>query len=172
MPFPNADHIAAQNGAFEPQLSNRFLMEIYGLASGDLDVIVLALNNLTPPVISVEPTTIPFGNEERKVAGRATFDDITLNLKDFVDAPVRDAMHRWFEQVYDPNTGLMGYARDYKKEGSIIMTGPDGESQRVYNLIGIFPTSLNPGSFDMGGAENIEIDMSISIDKMIYVPSA
>lgn len=172
MAFPSADHIARQDGTFEPQLSNRWALEVHGLNSGDSDLIILSLQNFTPPTITLSDVELPYGNEVRKVAGQATFDNISLTVKDFVDVPVRDALHRWFEKVYDPKTGKFGYAKDYKKKGTIVMTGPDGESERFYEVEGMYISSLNPGSFDMAGADNVQIEVTISVDKAIQIKSA
>jgi hypothetical protein len=169
MPFPNADHIASGAGSFEPQLSPRFSFEISGLDGNDSETIVLSLDGFTPPVESNEAVEILQGNEKRRVAGQADFQNATLVVKDFVDAGIRDALHRWRRKVYNPETGLMGYARDYKKQASLIWTGPDGQSQRVYTLIGVWPTEMNPGAGDMNSSDNIKIEMTLAVDKAIYV---
>jgi hypothetical protein len=165
----SGDHIAAQAGGFEPQLSPRFSVEITGLDGNDSETIVLSLDAFTPPTESNEAVEIPYGNEKRRVAGQADFQNATLTVKDFVDSGTRDALHRWRRKVYNPETGVMGYARDYKKQAALIWTGPDGQSQRIYNLLGIWPSELNPGGADMNSSDNVKVELTIAVDKAIYV---
>lgn len=168
MPYPSADHIAPQAGSFEHQLGNRHQVEIYSLDSGDSDILLLALNGFTPPNVSVDPVEIHYGNEKRLQAGKPAFENATLRVRDYVDAKVREAVHRWFKKVYDARTGKMGYAKDYKKTGALLMTGPDGQSIRKYDLIGLWPSAVNFGDFNMESADPIVLEVTLACDKALY----
>lgn len=160
----SADHIAAQNGAFEPQRKNNFTLRI---DVGNGNVVQRSLDSFPLPKGGNEEIAVNFGNEVRKVAGRAIFDNLELVLKDFVDTPAAQGMIAWRKQVYDPTSGAIGWARNYKKEGEVVMFGPDGTRERAWRLIGCWPSRMDPGGGDMNAAENNKITTVITIDKAI-----
>ena len=161
----SADHIAAQEGSFEPQRQNNFSLEI-PLPNADKDLIVMALEGFDLPKQGNEVITLQYQNESRKVAGPVTVDQGALHLKDFVDADVRGAILRWRKQVYDPSTGKIGLAKDYKKTCNVILTAPDGSSQRIAQLEGVFPPEDPPNNFTMTSGDKVLMDVPISIDKI------
>ena len=160
----SADHIAAEAGAFEPQRKNNFTLII---PLTDTVLLQRSLDSFPLPKEANEEIAINFGNEVRKVAGRANFENLELVLKDFVDQQIAQLVVSWRRQVYNPTTGAIGYARDYKKKGEVIMFGPDGNLQRKWKLIGCWPSRMDPGGGDMNAAENNKISVTITIDKAI-----
>lgn len=158
----SADHIAAQNGAFEPQRRNNFTLRI---EVGENRIIQRSLDAFPLPKEANEVISVNYGNEARKVAGRVTFDDLELVLKDFVDTPTAEAMIAWRRLVYNPDTGAIGNAADYKKEGEVVMFAPDGSRERSWRLMGIWPSRLDPGSGDMNAAEANKITTTLTVDK-------
>ena len=164
----SADHIAQEAGSFEPQRQNNFSFEA-SLGAADKDLIVLALHGLTLPNESNEEMEIPYQNEKVYVAGGATFEGLTLTVKDFVDQDVRGALLRWRALVYDPVTGKVGKAKDYKKKASIIMAGPDGDDVRVCQLKGTWPQALNGGTLDHSAqGEQVLIEVTLRFDKPLW----
>jgi len=159
-----ADHIAAEAGTFEPQRQNNFSFEV-ALGSADKDVIVMALQGFALPNESNDPVEVPYQNEKRKVAGQYGVDDMQLTVRDYVDVDVRGAIMRWRKKVYDPQTGKIGLAKDYKKTGWIILTAPDGTSRRVCKCKGCWPQAVNGGSLAMDSADQIQIEVTLSVDK-------
>ena len=160
-----ADHIASQAGGFEPQRVNNWSIRITGLANAD--VIELSLSNFTPPKRNIEPLTIPYQNEERKVATRATYDNAPLTIRDYVDSETWRILWEWQEQVHNSETGAIGLASEYKKEGVLYYYGPNGQFERTWILQGIWPTSVGGSDLDQGGTEQNLITMEMAVDKWI-----
>lgn len=159
-----ADHIAAAGGAFEPQRKNNFTLII---PVGDSGVIQRSLNAFPLPKETNEPIAVQFGNEERKVAGRATYEPLELTLKDYVDTPIAQQLIQWRRLVYNPETGVIGLAKDYKKEGEVIMFGPNGDMERTWKLYGIWPSKLDPGGGDMNANEPNIITTTLAVDRAV-----
>jgi len=159
-----ADHIAAQGGAFEPQRKNNFTLRI---DLGHARVIQRSLDSFPLPKEANSPILVNFGNEVRKVAGRAEFDDLELVLKDYADQPIAQALIQWRREVYRPTDGFIGLARDYKKDGIVIMFAPNGLLERRWELKGIWPSRLDPGGGDMNANSQNLITTTLAIDKAI-----
>ncbi len=127
----DARHIAAQNGAFTPQHASNWVLEISGLEGDGKDLLVLSLSSAKLPKEVNEVIKLPYGNEERKVAGKATFEEIPLVVNDWVDRAVRATCQAWRKLVYDPETGAVGLPANYKKQGELILYASDGSRKRA-----------------------------------------
>jgi len=78
---------------------------------------------------------------------------------------------RWRKQVYDPKTGKIGLAKDYKKQLQVIMNGPNGEYERVAKLKGCWPTADPPADLNMESPEKLLMEIPISVDKIDWSDS-
>lgn len=169
MSFPvNADHIAPQDGGFEPQRQNLYDVEFYGVPGiGELS---LSLTSANLPGTSNDAIEIPFRNEVRFVAGSARVDDFAISFRDYVDQQTHQAIMTWRRLVYDPATGRIGRAATYKRRGKVFMFGPSGESERSWSLIGVWPMNDPPLAFDSGSAEQVLLEVTFKIDKVLPDP--
>ena len=161
----NADHIAAQDGGFEPQRQNLYEVEFYGVPG--IEQLSLSITTTNLPGSSNDPISIPFRNEDRKVAGQATFDDLTIEFRDYVDQQVYAAILSWRRLVYDPASGRIGLASQYKRRGKCFLYGPDGESEKSWTIVGAWPTNDPPLALDSGSSEQLLLEVNFSIDKLI-----
>jgi len=164
-PVPlDARHIAAAEGGYVPQTGNIFSLEIAGLDGSDKDLITLSLIDLQPPKESNSVTEIPYGNEVRKLAGRAKVEAMELKVHDWVDRDTRGALMRWRRKVYDPATHIVGLPTVYKKIGDIILAAVDGTHQRVAKCTGIWPSDLDPGRLSQEDDKPVAITCTIQVD--------
>lgn len=163
----SADHIAAEGGTFEPQRQNNFSLEV-ALGAADRDLIEMALQGLTVPATINEQVIVQYKNEQRKVAGQATVEDGNLALVDYVDQDTRGAIMRWRKQVYDPETGKLGLAKNYKKTANIILEGPDGATKRVGKLVGVYPPQDPTIDLNMESSDKVLMEVPLSVDKIIW----
>lgn len=161
----SADHLAAEAGSFEPQRANNFSVEI-ALGESDRDLISMGLDGFTIPAVSNESIEIHYQNEVRKVAGKASVEDGSLKLKDFVDQDTRGAILRWRKLVYDQATGKIGLAKNYKKTVNVVMTAPDGTSVRVAKLKGVYPSADPATDLAMEGSDKVLMEVPLSVDKV------
>lgn len=162
-----ADHIAAEAGTFEPQRQNNFSIEI-ALEEADKDLIIMGLQGVPLPNESNDEIEIQYQNEKRYVAGPYTVDSTTLSIRDFVDMDTRGALMRWRKKVYDPATGQMGLAKNYKKTANIIMTAPDGSEERVCKLKGCWPQAVTGGNLSMDAGDQVLVEVTLRFDKVIW----
>lgn len=163
----SANHIAAAGagGKFEPQRNNHWILEIPGLPGKGSEVLKLSVKDHTLPAGTNEPITIPFGNEDRKVAGRYTIEALTISFHDYVEEDVLGTLFQWRKLVYDRSTGTVGRASAYKKTGFLTLVGPDGNTLRRYHLQGVWPQNDPPAGLDQGGNEALLVSMTFAIDR-------
>jgi hypothetical protein len=173
-----ANHIGAQDGGHEPQRQSNALLYITGLntittgngsGSGTKeDVLTLALASFPLPKMTMTPIEQGYLNEKRKFAGKPTFDDLAIVFNDHVDSGIGLLLQKWSYSVYNPETGQIGLAANYKKEGLIKLYGPEGSFDREIQLVGCFPSAFDLGEADMLGEDTVRITMTLTYDK--YIP--
>lgn len=157
----NADHLAG--GEYTPQMANNFTVEI-----GGLDSLRLAVKGFPFPKFTVEKGTLNWQNEQVHYAQAVSFEEVTMVLYDFVDADVAQTIYDWYTDIYNPETGVISPASNYKKRGTLIEHGPDGSSERRWTMKGMFPVSVDLGEGDMDSrGEPINISVTLSVDKVV-----
>jgi len=171
----SADHIAGTADLrFEPQRKNNFTVRFTlpdGLISVDREsMVAMSVKAMPFPQETSDILPLAFGNEERKVAGITKFTEEQLTVHDYVAGETAAVFRDWRRKVYDPVTGVIGYAYQYKTEGDLLFFGPDGEQRRLWTLQGMWPRRVKYGAGEMGSSASAnEIEIEFAIDKYIYV---
>lgn len=162
-----ADFLAQANGLFEPQRQNNWALEIALGNADDERVIRLSLESFQLPNESNNEVAVPYQNETKYVAGKASYATSMLVLKDFVDIGTAAAVVNWRRLVYDPVTSRVGLARDYKRRATAILLGPDGTHERKWQYLGMWPQAVEYGSLNMAQGEKVTISVTLRFDKAI-----
>jgi len=147
--------------AYEVQRTNHFEVQIIDVGGQDL---TLAVNNSSLPSITIDQIELPYGNSRVKVAGQVSYDDIDVDVKDFIEPNMQEIIEEWRMEVYDQNEGDLGWAADYKRNGVLHIYSPSGDVRRAWRLYGIWPTSVNYGDLDYDGGAALSITMTLSVD--------
>ena len=167
----SSNHIGNMAGGFEPQRANHFIFECVppGGSSNEAQIIRLAVETGFGPNESNEEIEIPYLNDKRYVAGSARFETGELTLRDFVDEAVANIIYNWRRKIYDPATGRIGLARQYKTVANIILFAPDGTYERVWELHGVWPTTVNwATTLDYNaGTDIVKITCTMRYDRAI-----
>jgi hypothetical protein len=177
MPLENltANHIGA-NGKHEPQRSNNGLLYITpptlkrdGIDTNLLqsEEIKLAIQSFPVPKRTMGVIEMGYLNEKRKFAGIPTYDDLSLVFHDYVDTNIAEILWAWSYAVHDPRNGKTGLASQYKASGWFSLFSPEGSIERRYDVIGIWPSAIDPGEIDHEGEDTVRITMTLSIDKVM-----
>lgn len=161
----SASHIAPVAGGFEPQRSFDFGIEIYGI--GGAETISLAISQGFFPSGKNEVIPIKYFAEERKVAGQVTFADGQITCVDYVEENVAGLLLEWRKLVHDVESGALGWARDYKKQASVILYAPDGTSPRIFQLDGVWPSEVSGDQLSYENNAALKINMNLVFDLAI-----
>jgi len=161
----SADHLAggSAGGGYIPQRANNFSLEI-----AELEGLRLALKAASFPTLRVVKGELAFENEIKYYIQGAEFEPITVSIRDFIDQDIAGKLYDWFKQGYDPETGSIGNASDYKKDAVLILHGPDGSNERKWKWQGVFIEEMNMGEGDMEArGEPVLIELTLSVDKVL-----
>lgn len=159
------DAIAQQNGAYEPQRQFHWILRIPGI-DGE-KVLELSLRSGALPNESSEAIEIPILNGKVFVAGKQMYETGAFTFNDYVDQDTMGLIGKWRDKIYNPKTLKMGYAKDYKKRGDLVLYGPDYTVERIWALVGIWPSAVNNGTLDYGANEMVQVEVTFHYDRAL-----
>jgi len=160
-----ADHLVGSGGggSFIAQAMNNFTFEIE-----KLDGIGLSINGISGLTFTCTIGEIPYQNVKIKYIQAAEFDDVTMEIRDFIDQDIAGKLYTWFAQGYNPENDQIGTPADYKADGTLIEHDPKGGNERKWTLRGCFISSFSPGDFSMESqGEQVMINATLSVDKVL-----
>ena len=169
-------------GSYEPQRLSNFALVIAGLP--EIEKVILTTKSVTVPGARMTKQTIKYFNESVHYAGAVEpFQSATCVFRDYLDVDTIRVLSQWYRQVWNPDTGAIGYAADYKKQGELFLLPPGikdprapgavsaGAFQnRMYKFFGVFPENLEIPQLDHDNpGANLEITLTLSVDKAIPI---
>jgi len=163
--MPLANMTADALDEHEPARVNNCTLEFMDV-EGD-DALKIAVESFPLPKRTIGIIEAGYLNEKRKFAGNPVYEDVAVVYKDLVTADIARILERWFDKVHDATTGTTGLASRYKKAGKAISYAPNGSMERVWNLLGVWPSAFDPGDADMSGEDFLRINITFTIDKCI-----
>ena len=107
---------------YEPLRQNRFIIRF----SSDIGVQSWWVSTAQRPKINIERKEIPFLNTSTYVAGRYTWQPITITLRDPIGPSASQAIMEWIRLHVESVTGRMGYAAGYMRDVELEMLDPTG----------------------------------------------
>jgi hypothetical protein len=159
-----AGHLAPAGGGFEPQRVFNWVLVLPGVK--DPELIRLACEKVQLPRLSTAVMMLRYMNENVKVSGGASVDSNTITVRDFVDRQVLATLNDWMEQVHDPISGDIGYASDYKLQGTIQLLDPKGNVMRQATALGMWPSSMSCSDLDYNAdTGEVKVTLVLQVDK-------
>lgn len=147
----------------EPKRQNRWVVEF----PADLEFAEWMVQTANRPTVNVSEVEIPFMNSSTYVAGRSTWDAISMQFIDPIGPSASQKVMQWIRQCIEHSTGRMGYAINYKKNIVLKMLDPLGETVEKWLLQGAFVTSANFGSLDYSSDALATVDITLRYDRAI-----
>ena len=145
---------------FEPKRKNRWVFAIEGIDA-------FLMKSASRPSYSTNETSIPFINSMRYLAGKTTFDTMSVTLHDPIAPSGAQQVMEWIRTHSETVSGRAGYADFYKRDCQLKMLDPVGSVVELWDLKGCFLTAANFGDLDYGTEDATEIALTIRFDNCV-----
>lgn len=155
----------SSSSTFEAQRSYNFLIQFSGLGPNQGQNLSLAAQSFPLPTESSGIITVNYGNTQVKFAGQTSWSAGSLTLRDYIDPDMEAIIMTWRQKVYNPKDDSIGWAKNYKHNGTITEVAPDGTYQREWQLVGCWPSDVDYGSLDNTSDSLKLLTMTIQYDK-------
>jgi hypothetical protein len=142
---------------YEPKRVNRFFAEF----SDELGIEVWKVKKFKRPSMKINSVEIPYMNEQNYVAGRYTWDELTVTFIDLIGPSTSQQLMEWVRLHAESLTGRMGYAAGYKKNILLKALDPTGIEVEKWFLEQCMITSISFGDNDHTSDELTEIELGI-----------
>lgn len=143
--------------AFEPTVSNRFIMYIDGIPS-------YMIKKADAPGVTLDEIKLDHINVYRKIKGKALWRDMVLSLYNPISPSGQQAVMEWVRLSHESVTGRDGYSDFYKKDINLSILGPVGDVVSEWILKGAFVKDTNFGSYDWSTSAPTEISLTVAMD--------
>ena len=145
---------------FEPKRQFRWVLAIEGI---DAFIVKTAAR----PNISIEEVEIPFINHKRYIAGKASFETMSITLHDPIAPSGAQQVMEWVRTHFESVSGRAGYADFYKRDVQLKMLDPIGTVVELWDIKGAFLTAADFGSLDYGASDPSEISLTMRFDNCV-----
>ena len=146
---------------FEPKRQFRWVFAIEGIDS-------FLMKTAARPTMNTEEITIPFINSHRYIAGKTTFDALSVTLHDPIAPSGAQQVMEWVRTHFESVSGRAGYADFYKRDCQLKMLDPVGTVVELWDIKGAFITDANFNALDYGNEETpVEIALTLRYDNAV-----
>ena len=146
--------------AFQPKVSNRFILYVDGIPS-------FICKKVNRPTIAIEAKELDHINTKRKIQGKATWENVTIEMYDPVVPSGAQAVMEWVRLGHESVTGRDGYSDFYKKDVYIRTLGPVGDVVEEWILKGAYCQNANFGDMDWTSETPANINITVVMDYAI-----
>jgi len=143
--------------AFEPKVTNRFIMYIDGIPS-------YMIKSVTSPSFTDNVIKLDHINTYRKIRGKREWQNMTLSLYDPITPSGAQAVMEWARLGYESVTGRAGYSDFYKKDVTLNVLGPVGDIVGEWIVKGALVVSSNFGTYNWSTDEAINVELVLAMD--------
>lgn len=145
---------------FEPKRSHRWIFQIEGIDA-------FLMKTTARPSSSTNPVTIDWMNHKRFLAGKSTFDDLSITLYDPIAPSGAQQVMEWIRLHFESVSGRAGYADFYKRDIQLKMTDPVGTVVELWDIKGAFITKASFGDLKYDADAPTEISLTLKYDNAV-----
>ena len=176
VPLSN-DQSSASQGLLMPKLQYRFraILEGFGVSTPRSEL-TKQIIDITRPSLTFDNVTLDVYNSKVYVAGKHTWDPITITLRDDVNNSVTKLVGEQIQKQFDFfEQASAASGIDYKFTGRIeMLDGGNGASApsvlETFELYGAYIESVNYNSLAYNTSEPASITLNIRYDNAIQTP--
>jgi hypothetical protein len=160
-----------------PKLSYRFRVsfENFGVGSTDTVRITQQVVDVTRPQVNFPEITIPVYNSTVYLAGKPTWNPVTLTVRDDASNFVSKLVGQQIQQQFDfANQASAVTGASYKFVTVIeMLDGGNGQDapvvQETWKMFGCYIQDVNYNQLNYGNSEAMQITMTIRFDNAIHL---
>jgi len=172
-----SDQSASSQGLLMPKLQYRFrvILENFGVSTPRSELTKQVVD-ITRPNVTFDPITLDAYNSRVYMAGKHTWDPVTLNVRDDVNNEVSKLVGEQLQRQFDFfEQSSAAAAGDYKFTSRVeILDGGNGANTpnvlETFELYGCYLDNVQYGTLAYATSEPVQITMSIKYDNAIQTP--
>ena len=172
-----SDQSASTQGLLMPKLKYRFrvMFENFGVATPRTELTKQVID-FTRPSVSFEEITIDIYNSKLYLAGKHTWEMVTVNLRDDASGNVTKLVGQQLQKQLDfMEQASAASGIDYKFVTKLeMLDGGNGVNQPVvletWELYGCYLQNVNYQDLNYASSEVVTISMSIRFDNAVQAP--
>lgn len=143
---------------FEPKRKFRWVFALEGIDA-------FLLQKAARPTFTIAEKEIKYINSTRYIAGRQTFEKISLSLYDPIAPSGAQQVMEWIRTHAESVSGRAGYADFYKRDCQIKMLDPVGTCVELWDIKGAMISSAKFGELEYDNdADPMMIELEIRFD--------
>ena len=145
---------------FEPKRQFRWVLAMEGIDA-------FIVKTASRPNISIEEVEIPYLNHKRYIAGKSSFETLSVTMHDPIAPSGAQQVMEWIRTHFESVSGRAGYADFYKRDLQLKMLDPVGTVVELWDIKGAFLTAADFGTLDYGASDPSEISITIRFDNCV-----
>ena len=172
-----SDQSASNQGLLMPKLQYRFrlVLENFGVSTPRSEI-TKQVQDVTRPSVSFDDITLDVYNSRGYMAGKHTWEPITINLRDDVNNSVSKLCGEQIQKQYDffeQSSAASGI--DYKFQSRIeILDGGNGANTanvlETFELYGCYVQNINYNTLAYATSDPVLITLTVKYDNAIQTP--
>lgn len=152
---------------FQAQGSEHFVVTFGELPDGTRIVpedFHLLVSSWQLPSKTTAVENMSYFNGTVKLAGRTTFGEMSVTVKDVISYDSASLLELWMAKVNDLKTGLRGFKDTYSTDAYVDVYSPNGSQYRRWKYIGIWPSALSYTNLDYSQPGYVQISVTFQYD--------
>lgn len=162
---------SARSSTMEPLRKNRWVIQFGTIPGGGAPAeLAFVAKTTTVPGLSFQATQTDRLNEKFFIAGKPTWDDLSMTFYDFIQGnnSAGEMVYNWAQNIYNPVTGQMFPKSVYATTATLAQLDPAGGVVRLWNIFYIWPQSVKFGEgLDAASDDVCEVSVTFKYDYAI-----
>jgi len=145
---------------YEPKRKYRWIFQIEGIDA-------YLMKTAARPHITHEKITIDYINDKRWLAGKRSFDTVSVTMYDAISPSGAQQLMEWLRLTSEAVSGRDGYADFYKRNIQMKLLDPMGNVVELWDGRGAWVEDANFNDLDYSSSDAQDIALVIQADKWI-----
>jgi hypothetical protein len=171
-----SDNAGGNQGLLMPKLQYRFRVNFLSFGTGATIELTKQVIDINRPQISFEEITLPVYNSTLYLAGRHSWNELTVNVRDDAQGSVSKLVGQQIQKQLDMvEQASAATGQDYKFQTNIeILDGGNGTAipqvLETWECYGCYLKTANYGALNYGSNEVATIALTIRYDNAVQSP--